>query len=55
MGNIRENTLLNEKYRPDSLESYVGNINLKTTISKQLSQNDIQNYLFYGLKLLEIK
>ena len=48
MGNIRENTLLNEKYRPDSLENYVGNINLKTTISKQLSQNDIQNYLFYG-------
>ena len=26
MGNIRENTLLNEKYRPDSLESYVGYI-----------------------------
>lgn len=45
---IRENTLLNEKYRPDNLDNYVGNSNLKSTLAKQLSQNDIQNYLFYG-------
>jgi len=44
----RENTLLNEKYRPDNLDNYVGNSNLKSTLAKQLSQNDIQNYLFYG-------
>ena len=48
MVNIRENTLLNEKYRPDNLDNYVGNVNLKATLAKQLSQNDIQNYLFYG-------
>jgi len=48
MVNTKENTLLNEKYRPDNLDNYVGNPNLKSTLSKQLSQNDIQNYLFYG-------
>lgn len=48
MVNTRENTLLNEKYRPDNLDNYVGNANLKATLAKQLSQNDIQNYLFYG-------
>ena len=48
MVNIRENTLLNEKYRPNNLDNYVGNVNLKATLAKQLSQNDIQNYLFYG-------
>lgn len=48
MVNSRENTLLNEKYRPNNLDNYVGNANLKSTLAKQLSQNDIQNYLFYG-------
>ena len=48
MVNTKENTLLNEKYRPNNLDNYVGNSNLKLTLSKQLSQNDIQNYLFYG-------
>jgi replication factor C small subunit len=42
------NTLLNEKYRPVKLDDYVGNKNLKSSIAKQLEQNDIQNYLFYG-------
>tara|TARA_R100001369_G_scaffold49065_2_gene75605 strand:+ start:6168 stop:7085 length:918 start_codon:yes stop_codon:yes gene_type:complete len=48
MESIRKNSLLNEKYRPISLDTYVGNKQLKTSISKQLDQNDIQNYLFYG-------
>ena len=48
MENIRTNSLLNEKYRPTSLDTYVGNEQLKASISKQLDQNDIQNYLFYG-------
>jgi len=48
MESTRKNSLLNEKYRPISLDSYVGNEQLKTSISKQLDQNDIQNYLFYG-------
>ena len=42
------NSLLNEKYRPIKLEDYVGNKSLKDSIAKQLEQNDIQNYLFYG-------
>lgn len=44
----KEHTLLNERYRPSVLENYVGNATLKASISKQLKQNDIQNYLFYG-------
>ena len=43
-----DNSLLNEKYRPQTLETYVGNSNLKASIAKQLEQNDIQNYLLYG-------
>ena len=45
---METNTLFNEKYRPVSLENYVGSSSLKETISKQLEANDIQNYLFYG-------
>jgi len=48
MVSIRENTLLNERYRPDNLDNYVGNSNLKSSIQNQLDNNDIQNYLFYG-------
>ena len=44
----KEHTLLVEKYRPTKLEDYVGNENIKATISKYLSQNDIQNLIFYG-------
>ena len=41
-------TLLNERYRPTTLETFVGNKNLKASIQRQLDNNDIQNYLFYG-------
>ena len=44
----RENSLLNEKYRPTTLDTYVGNDKLKSSIARQLENNDIQNYLFYG-------
>ena len=43
-----KHTLLNERYRPTTLDGYVGNEQLKTTIAKYLEQNDIQNYLFHG-------
>ena len=43
-----ENSLLVEKYRPNSLDNYVGNENIKSVISKYLEQNDIQNFIFYG-------
>ena len=45
---MREHTLLNEIYRPKDLSTYVGNRSLKESIAKQLLNNDIQNYLFYG-------
>lgn len=45
---MKEHSLFVEKYRPSSLENYVGNDHLKTTISKYLEQNDIQNLIFYG-------
>jgi|TARA_R110000803_G_scaffold66370_2_gene127845 DNA polymerase III delta prime subunit len=48
MESTRKNSLLNEKHRPTSLDTYVGNEQLKASIAKQLAQNDIQNYLFYG-------
>jgi len=44
----REHTLLVEKYRSKTLDEYVGNEHIKTTIKKYLEQNDIQNFLFYG-------
>ena len=47
MGSI-QNSLLVEKYRPSKLENYVGNENIKKSISKYLDQNDIQNLIFYG-------
>tara|TARA_R110001592_G_scaffold34653_7_gene118953 strand:- start:943 stop:1863 length:921 start_codon:yes stop_codon:yes gene_type:complete len=43
-----ENSLLVEKYRPSKLENYVGNENIKKSISKYIEQNDIQNLIFYG-------
>lgn len=45
---IQDNSLLVEKYRPNKLENYVGNENIKRSISKYLEQNDIQNLIFYG-------
>jgi len=43
-----EHSLLVERYRPNKLENYVGNENIKKSISKYLDQNDIQNLIFYG-------
>jgi DNA polymerase III delta prime subunit len=43
-----ENSLLVEKYRPKTLNNYVGNENIKKSISTYLNQNDIQNFIFYG-------
>jgi replication factor C small subunit len=44
----KEHTLWVEKYRSQTLNDYVGNENIKNTISKYLEQNDIQNFIFYG-------
>jgi replication factor C small subunit len=46
--NIKEHSLLVEKYRSKVLDEYVGNNHIKTQIQKYLDQDDIQNFIFYG-------
>ncbi len=48
MVTTKEHTLLVEKYRSKTLDEYVGNENIKRSIQQYLSQNDIQNLIFYG-------
>tara|TARA_R100000908_G_scaffold62171_2_gene41135 strand:+ start:1449 stop:2363 length:915 start_codon:yes stop_codon:yes gene_type:complete len=43
-----DHTLLVEKYRSKTLDDYVGNEHIKKTINQYISQNDIQNLIFYG-------
>jgi len=45
---MKDHGLLVERYRPIKLENYVGNENIKKTISQYLTQNDIQNLIFYS-------
>lgn len=45
---MKDHGLLNEKYRPISLDNFVGNEQLKQQIQTFLSQNDLVNMLFYG-------
>ena len=44
----KQHTLWVEKYRSQDLSTYVGNEQIKGTISKYLEQNDIQNFIFFG-------
>lgn len=41
-------TIWTEKYRPQTLNDYVGNEDVKLKISKALENGDIQNLLFHG-------
>ena len=45
---MKEHSLLVEKYRPTNIDNYVGNESIKNTIKNYITQNDIQNLLFYG-------
>ena len=47
MGKL-EHTLWVEKYRPDSLESYIGNEHLKSKIKLYLESGDLPHLLLYG-------
>ena len=40
--------LWNERYRPTTLDTFVGNELLKEKLQHFLDQNDITNLLFYG-------
>jgi replication-associated recombination protein RarA len=45
---MKDHSLLVERYRPVTLENYVGNEHIKKSIQQYLNQNDIQNLIFYG-------
>jgi DNA polymerase III delta prime subunit len=44
----KENTLFVERFRPTTLEHFVGNQTIKETLQKYLDQGDIQNFIFYA-------
>jgi DNA polymerase III delta prime subunit len=44
----KEHSLLVEKFRPTTLDKFVGNEHIKDIITKYLEQNDIQNLIFFG-------
>jgi replication factor C small subunit len=44
----KDHGLLVEKYRPQTLETFVGNEVLKSQLQQFINQNDIVNMLFYG-------
>ena len=48
MNQNREHTLFVEKYRPVSLENYIGNEHLKTKVSRYISTGDIPHLLLHG-------
>ena len=43
-----ENTLWVEKYRPSTLENYIGNDTLKAKLTQYIDTQDIPHLLFYG-------
>jgi len=48
MNDRKDHGLLVERYRPNTLENFIGNENIKSKIQNYLDQNDIQNFIFYG-------
>ena len=45
---MQDHSLFVEKYRPQSVDSYVGNQEFKDIVSLYIAENDIQNLLLYG-------
>lgn len=44
----KDHGLLNERFRPDVLENFIGNERLKETIGSQLKEGNIQNMTLFG-------
>ena len=44
----KQHTLWVERYRPVSLENYIGNEHLKTKVSRYISTGDIPHLLLHG-------
>ena len=45
-----ENTLWVERFRPNTLDGYIGNEHLKTKVQKWIDAEDIPHLLFYGIQ-----
>jgi DNA polymerase III delta prime subunit len=45
---VTSHTIWNEKYRPISLETYVGNDTIKKTFDNYIKSNDVPHLLLYG-------
>lgn len=45
---MEENSLWVEKYRPDSLDNYIGNQSVKDKMQQYIEQNDVPHILLYG-------
>lgn len=45
---IKEHTLFVEKYRPVTLDTYIGNETIKTTFKKYLDTGDVPHLLLFG-------
>ena len=41
-------TIWNEKYRPQTLDTYVGNDTVKSTLQQYIETNDVPHLLLYG-------
>ena len=48
-----DNTLWVEKYRPDTLENYIGNDNLKAKLEQFIKNQDIPHLLFCGTAVMD--
>lgn len=45
---VKSHTIWNEKYRPISLETYIGNDTVKKTFDNYIKSNDVPHLLLYG-------
>jgi replication factor C small subunit len=45
---MKSNTLFIEKYRPETLDTYIGNDSLKAKIGRMIADNDVPHLLFSG-------
>jgi len=44
----KSHTIWAEKYRPTTLDTYIGNERLKSNIERYIKSNDLQHLIFYG-------
>jgi len=45
---MKEHSLWVEKYRPNTLDTYVGNSTIKDRIEQCIEENDVPNFMFHG-------